>query len=68
MPHPPHIEQHFTASETVRDIVIEMSDGRTVPSALASGAAFQIVRAVAQRGKNLVMECANRSRSLAPRN
>ena len=33
----PHIEEHFTASETVRDIVIGMSDGLTVPFALAAG-------------------------------
>jgi len=33
----PHIEQHFTASEAVRDIVIGMSDGLTVPFALAAG-------------------------------
>ena len=33
----PHIEQHFTASDTVRDIVIGMSDGLTVPFALAAG-------------------------------
>ena len=32
-----HIEKHFTASETVRDIVIGMSDGLTVPFALAAG-------------------------------
>src|ERR671927_260492 len=34
---PPHVEKHFTASETVRDIVIGMSDGLTVPFALAAG-------------------------------
>jgi len=32
-----HREQHFTASETVRDVVIGMSDGLTVPFALAAG-------------------------------
>jgi vacuolar iron transporter family protein len=32
-----HVERHFTASETVRDIVIGMSDGLTVPFALAAG-------------------------------
>ncbi len=37
MPQPPHVEQHFTAGETVRDIVIGMSDGLTVPFALAAG-------------------------------
>src|SRR5471032_3043921 len=33
----PHIEDHFTASNTVRDVVIGMSDGLTVPFALAAG-------------------------------
>jgi VIT1/CCC1 family predicted Fe2+/Mn2+ transporter len=37
VPHTPHVEKHFTASETVRDIVIGMSDGLTVPFALAAG-------------------------------
>jgi VIT1/CCC1 family predicted Fe2+/Mn2+ transporter len=37
MPTTPHTEKHFTASETVRDIVIGMSDGLTVPFALAAG-------------------------------
>ncbi|MFY9551290.1 MAG: VIT1/CCC1 transporter family protein [Thermoanaerobaculia bacterium] len=37
MPQTPHIEQHFTASDAVRDIVIGMSDGLTVPFALAAG-------------------------------
>jgi VIT1/CCC1 family predicted Fe2+/Mn2+ transporter len=37
MPQTPHVEKHFTASATVRDIVIGMSDGLTVPFALAAG-------------------------------
>jgi len=37
MPQTPHIERHFTASEVVRDAVIGMSDGLTVPFALAAG-------------------------------
>ncbi|MFY9558455.1 MAG: VIT1/CCC1 transporter family protein [Blastocatellia bacterium] len=37
MPTSRHTERHFTASETVRDIVIGMSDGLTVPFALAAG-------------------------------
>jgi len=37
VPQTPHIERHFTAGETVRDIVIGMSDGLTVPFALAAG-------------------------------
>jgi VIT1/CCC1 family predicted Fe2+/Mn2+ transporter len=32
-----HVERHFTASEFVRDMVIGMSDGLTVPFALAAG-------------------------------
>jgi VIT1/CCC1 family predicted Fe2+/Mn2+ transporter len=32
-----HAEQHFTASDSVRDMVIGMSDGLTVPFALAAG-------------------------------
>ncbi len=37
MPQTPHIEKHFTSSEIVRDIVIGMADGLTVPFALAAG-------------------------------
>jgi VIT1/CCC1 family predicted Fe2+/Mn2+ transporter len=37
MPASPHVEKHFTSSEAVRDIVIGMSDGLTVPFALAAG-------------------------------
>lgn len=37
MPQTPHIERHVTGTETVRDIVIGMSDGLTVPFALAAG-------------------------------
>ncbi len=33
----PHVEKHFTAGELVRDVVIGMSDGLTVPFALAAG-------------------------------
>src|SRR5512140_2185657 len=32
-----HIEQHFSGSEAVRDVVIGMADGLTVPFALAAG-------------------------------
>jgi VIT1/CCC1 family predicted Fe2+/Mn2+ transporter len=32
-----HVEQHFTAGQSVRDVVIGMSDGLTVPFALAAG-------------------------------
>jgi len=37
MPVTPHAETHFEASETVRDVVIGMADGLTVPFALAAG-------------------------------
>lgn len=36
-PHTPHTEKHFEAPESVRDVVIGMSDGLTVPFALAAG-------------------------------
>ena len=32
-----HMEQHFTAGQSVRDVVIGMADGLTVPFALAAG-------------------------------
>ncbi len=37
MPHTHHVEKHFTSGEIVRDIVIGMADGLTVPFALAAG-------------------------------
>ncbi|HVP43373.1 MAG TPA: VIT1/CCC1 transporter family protein, partial [Terriglobales bacterium] len=37
IPRHEHIERHFTGGETVRDVVIGMSDGLTVPFALAAG-------------------------------
>jgi VIT1/CCC1 family predicted Fe2+/Mn2+ transporter len=37
MPQTQHVEKHFTASKTIRDVVIGMSDGLTVPFALAAG-------------------------------
>jgi len=37
MPQTPHSERHFTAGAVVRDVVIGMSDGLTVPFALAAG-------------------------------
>lgn len=37
MPQTPHVERHFTAGDAVRDVVIGMSDGLTVPFALAAG-------------------------------
>lgn len=43
MPQTPHMERHFTGSEIVRDIVIGMSDGLTVPFALAAGLTGAVV-------------------------
>jgi VIT1/CCC1 family predicted Fe2+/Mn2+ transporter len=37
MPLTPHVETHFTSGEIVRDVVIGMADGLTVPFALAAG-------------------------------
>jgi vacuolar iron transporter family protein len=37
MPSVEHVERHFTATAAVRDIVIGMADGLTVPFALAAG-------------------------------
>ncbi|MGX9135112.1 VIT1/CCC1 transporter family protein [Rummeliibacillus sp. JY-2-4R] len=40
-----HVEQHFMASDLIRDIVIGMSDGLTVPFALAAGLSGSISNA-----------------------
>jgi vacuolar iron transporter family protein len=37
VPATPHVEKHFRGSETVRNVVIGMADGLTVPFALAAG-------------------------------
>lgn len=37
MPQTPHVEKHFTSGAVVRDVVIGMADGLTVPFALAAG-------------------------------
>ena len=37
MPQTLHVEKHFQSSEFIRDVVIGMSDGLTVPFALAAG-------------------------------
>jgi VIT1/CCC1 family predicted Fe2+/Mn2+ transporter len=37
MPTTPHIEKHFKGSASIRDVVIGMADGLTVPFALAAG-------------------------------
>jgi vacuolar iron transporter family protein len=36
-PHHHHAERHFTSGDVVRDVVLGMSDGLTVPFALAAG-------------------------------
>jgi vacuolar iron transporter family protein len=52
MPQTPHIERHFTGSETVKDIVIGMADGLTVPFALAAGlsGAIETTRVIVTAG------------------
>ena len=45
MPQTPHVERHFTSSAVVRDVVIGMSDGLTVPFALAAGLSGAIQQA-----------------------
>jgi VIT1/CCC1 family predicted Fe2+/Mn2+ transporter len=37
MPQTQHVEKHFESSHVVRDVVIGMADGLTVPFALAAG-------------------------------
>ena len=37
MSNAPHFERHFSGGDTVRDLVLGMSDGLTVPFALAAG-------------------------------
>ena len=44
MPTTRHVEEHFTAAESVRDVVIGMSDGLTVPFALAAGLAGAVAK------------------------
>jgi len=43
--HTPHSEHHFESTETVRDIVIGLSDGLTVPFALAAGLSGAVANA-----------------------
>jgi len=38
-----HVEKHFEASNTVRDVVIGMADGLTVPFALAAGLSGTVI-------------------------
>ncbi len=46
MPAEAHVERHFGANEKARDIVIGMSDGLTIPFALAAGVAFLLARLI----------------------
>ena len=48
-----HVEQHFTATAAVRDIVIGMSDGLTVPFALAAG--LTSAAAALARGTSIIV-------------
>jgi len=45
VPQTRHTERHFQASEVVRDVVIGMADGLTVPFALAAGLSGAIAQA-----------------------
>jgi VIT1/CCC1 family predicted Fe2+/Mn2+ transporter len=45
MPTTPHVERHFTSSAVVRDVVIGMADGLTVPFALAAGLSGAVLQA-----------------------
>ncbi|MGA8222008.1 MAG: VIT1/CCC1 transporter family protein [Candidatus Acidiferrales bacterium] len=53
MPSVEHVEKHFTATAAVRDIVIGMSDGLTVPFALAAG--LTGATAVLARGNGIIV-------------
>lgn len=44
MPATPHVETHFRGTESVRDVVIGMADGLTVPFALAAGLSAAVTR------------------------
>jgi len=53
MPATEHVEKHFTATAAVRDIVIGMSDGLTVPFALAAGLTGAV--AATARGTSIIV-------------
>ena len=50
MPSVEHVEKHFTSTAFVRDIVIGMSDGLTVPFALAAGLTGAVAASVKGTG------------------
>jgi VIT1/CCC1 family predicted Fe2+/Mn2+ transporter len=53
MPSVEHVEKHFTATAAVRDIVIGMADGLTVPFALAAG--LTTAAAALTRGTGIIV-------------
>jgi hypothetical protein len=53
----PHIEKYFTAGDAVRDIVIGMSDGLTVPFALAARLTGAILSLDAPRLRSGARRC-----------
>src|SRR5271168_3498606 len=53
MPTVEHVEHHFTATAAVRDIVIGMADGLTVPFALAAG--LTTAAAALTRGTGIIV-------------
>jgi VIT1/CCC1 family predicted Fe2+/Mn2+ transporter len=53
MPATEHVEKHFTATAAVRDVVIGMSDGLTVPFALAAG--LTSAAAALSRGTGIIV-------------
>jgi hypothetical protein len=65
MPQTPHVEKHFTASETIRDIVIGMSDGLTVPFALAAGLSGAVDATWIIITAGLAVPCGRPGRSLS---
>ncbi len=53
MPITPHVEHHFAAPEALRDVVIGMADGLTVPFALAAGLSGAV--AATAQGNHLIV-------------
>src|SRR6059058_3824752 len=51
----PHVERHFTGNATVRDIVIGMSDGLTVPFALAAGMTGAVANSSLQHPHHIIL-------------
>lgn len=55
MHHIAHTETHFTGSAKVRDIVIGMSDGLTVPFALAAGMTGAVANSSLQHPNHIIL-------------